>query len=95
VRSRIAALPSAAVAREHAAMAKSPCPLTLAQFLEKAEPLKIAIGGQDMLAEVKSFSTGSFGWYLNGKTAMTVDGKVVSVQIGMNLTIVGSKEAPR
>lgn len=76
-------------------MAKSACPLSLAQFLAKAEPLKISIQGQEMLAEVKSFSTGSFGWYLNGKTVMTVDGKVVSVQIGMNLTVVGSKEAPR
>ena len=76
-------------------MAKSSCPLSLAQFLDKAEPLKIVVQGQEMLAEVKSFSTGSFGWYLNGKTVMTVDGKVVSVQIGMNLTVVGSKEAPR
>lgn len=76
-------------------MAKSPCALSLAQFLAKAEPLKVSIQGMDMLAEVKSFSTGSFGWYLNGKTTVMVDGKAVSVQIGMNLTIVGSKEAPR
>lgn len=78
-----------------AAMAKSPCPLSQAQFLAKAEPLKISIQGQEMLAEVKAFSTGSFGWYLNGKTLVMVDGKPVNVQIGMNLTIVGSKEAPR
>jgi hypothetical protein len=77
------------------AMAKSSCPLSQSQFLSKAEPLKIGINGQDMLAEVKAFSTGSFGWYLNGKTTIMVDGKAVSVQIGMNLTIVGSKEAPR
>lgn len=76
-------------------MAKSACPLSQAQFLEKAEPLKVGIHGQEMLAEVKSFSTGSFGWYLNGKTTVMVDGKAVSVQIGMNLTIVGSKDAPR
>jgi hypothetical protein len=76
-------------------MAKSSCPLSQAKFLEKAEPLKVSINGQEMLAEVKSFSTGSFGWYLNGKTTVMVDGKPVSVQIGMNLTIVGSKEAPR
>ncbi len=76
-------------------MAKSACPLSQAQFLAKAEPLKVSINGQDMLAEVKAFSTGSFGWYLNGKTVISVDGKAVSVQIGMNLTIVGSKEAPR
>jgi hypothetical protein len=76
-------------------MAKSPCPVSLSQFMEKAEPLKVTINGQEMLAEVKSFSTGSFGWYINGKTTVTVDGKPVSVQIGMNMTVVGSKEAPR
>ncbi|HEX8439339.1 hypothetical protein [Archangium sp.] len=76
-------------------MAKSPCPVSLSQFQEKAEPLKVVINGQEMLAEVKAFSTGSFGWYINGKTTVTVDGKPVSVQIGMNMTIVGSKEAAR
>ena len=48
-----------------------------------------------MLAEVKQFSTGSFGWYMNNKTIVQVDGKTVSVQIGMNMTIVGSKDAER
>ena len=76
-------------------MAKSPCPVSLTQFLEKAEPVKVTINGQEMIAEVKSFSTGSFGWYINGKTTVTVDGKALSVQIGMNMTVVGSKEAAR
>ncbi|MGZ3458802.1 MAG: hypothetical protein ACXU86_09870 [Archangium sp.] len=76
-------------------MAKSPCPVSLSQFQEKAEPLKVVINGQEMLAEVKAFSTGSFGWYINGKTTVTVDGKLLSVQIGMNMTVVGSKEAER
>lgn len=74
---------------------KTSCPVSLTQFLEKAEPLKISINGQDMLAEVKSFSTGSFGWYLNGKTVISVDGKAISVQIGANFTVVGSKDAER
>jgi hypothetical protein len=74
---------------------KTSCPVSLTQFLEKAEPLKIVINGQEMLAEVKSFSTGSFGWYLNNKTVVQIDGKSVSVQIGMNMTVVGSKEAER
>jgi hypothetical protein len=76
-------------------MVKSACPVSQSQFLEQAEPLKVAINGQEMLAEVKAFSTGSFGWYLNGKVVVTVDGKPMSVQIGMNLTVVGSKEAAR
>jgi hypothetical protein len=74
---------------------KTSCPVSLSQFLDKAEPLKVTINGQDMLAEVKQFSTGCFGWYMNGKTVVTIDGKAVSVQIGMNLTIVGSKDADR
>ena len=76
-------------------MAKSSCPLSQSQFLAQAEPLKVSINGQEMLAEVKAFSTGSFGWYLNGKTTASVGGKAVSIQIGMNLTVVGSKEAER
>ena len=71
------------------------CPLSHSQFLAKAEPLKVAIGGQEMLAEAKSFSTGSFGWYLGGKTLVTVDGRPVSVQVGLNVTIIGSKDAER
>jgi hypothetical protein len=74
---------------------KTSCPVSLTQFLEKATPMKITINGQDMLAEVKSFSTGSFGWYLNGKTVIEIDGKAISVQIGMNMTVVGSKDAER
>ncbi len=74
---------------------KTSCPVTLTQFTEKAEPLKVVINGQEMLAEVKQFSTGSFGWYMNGKTMVTIDGKPISVQIGMNLTVVGSKDAVR
>ena len=74
-------------------MAKTACPVTRAQFTEKAEPVRITINGNEMLAEVKQFSTGSFGWYLNGKTIITVDGKPCNVQVGVNLTLVGSKEA--
>jgi hypothetical protein len=69
--------------------------VSLSQFQEKAEPLKVVINGQEMLAEVKAFSTGSFGWNINGKMTITVDGKPLSVQIGMNMTVVGSKEAAR
>jgi len=76
-------------------MAKSACPISRSQFVEKAEPLKVIINGQEMVAEVKEFSTGSFGWNINAKTTINVDGKALSVQIGMNMTVVGSKEAER
>ena len=77
------------------AMAKSPCPLSRTQFLEKAEAVKLVINGQEITADKREFSTGSFGWYYNGKVNITVDGKALSVQCGINLTVVGSKETER
>ena len=73
-------------------MAK-PCPITRSKFRESAQPVRIEINGNAMIAQVKEFSTKSFGWYLNGKTVIEVAGIPVNVQIGMNLTVVGSKDA--
>ncbi len=77
------------------AVAKSPCPISKTQFLEKAEAVKVTINGQEVIADRREFSTGSFGWYHNGKVTITVDGKPLTVQIGLNLAVVGSKEADR
>jgi hypothetical protein len=75
-------------------MAKQ-CPVTRPEFRAGAKPLKVEINGVPLMAEVKEFSTGSFGWYLNGKTVVEIGGKPVSVQIGLNMTVVGSKEVPK
>lgn len=75
-------------------MAKTTCPITRAQFRELAEPVEVKIGEDTLIADPKEFSTGSLGWYLNSKTRIKVGDKTVTVQIGMNLTIVGSKELP-
>jgi hypothetical protein len=74
---------------------KTTCPITRDQFRSQAKPMTITIGNVPLAAEVKEFSTGSLGWYLNGKTSVEIDGVPVSVQIGLNLTIVGSKELPQ
>ncbi len=76
------------------AIQKTTCPITRAQFREHAQPVEVVIKGIPMTADVKEFSTGSLGWYLTGKTSLKVGEKSVSVQIGMNLTIVGSKDLP-
>jgi hypothetical protein len=73
---------------------KTTCPISRTDFQAKAKPVAVAIGGHQHLAEVKEFSTGSFGWYLNAKAVLEVDGVAVPVQINANLIIVGSKEAP-
>jgi hypothetical protein len=76
-------------------MAKTSCPMTRQEFRDHAKPIEIVINGVPLLAEVKEFSTGSLGWYLNGKSTIKVGDKTVTVQIGTNLTIVGSKELPK
>jgi hypothetical protein len=74
---------------------KTACPISRADFRAKAKPVVVNVNNVPLQAEVKEFSTGSLGWYLNGKMTIDVGGTPVSVQIGMNLTIVGSKELPK
>ncbi|MEZ0228278.1 MAG: hypothetical protein ACAI25_06610 [Planctomycetota bacterium] len=74
---------------------KTVCPISREAFLEKAQPLKIDLNGFPMQADPREFSTGSFGWYVNGKASIMVDGKSIQCQVGMNITVVGSKELPR
>ena len=76
-------------------MAKTTCAVTREEFHAGAKPVELLINGTPMLADVKEFSTGSLGWYLNGKTIVKIGDKPVTVQIGLNMTIVGSKELPK
>jgi len=76
-------------------MMMAKCPVTRIEFRQEAQPLKIEVNGVPMIAEVKEFSTGSLGWYLNSKSVVEVGGKQVTVQIGMNITVIGSKDLPK
>jgi hypothetical protein len=74
---------------------KTVCAISAKSFLDNAGPLKVMIGDQVLTAEARSFATGSFGWYINGKVTLEVDGKRIPVQVGANMIVVGSKEAAR
>ncbi len=74
---------------------KSTCPISRSQFRAKAKPVSITVGDVPMVAPTKEFATGSLGWYLNGKTVIDIDGTPVTVQLGLSLTVVGSKELPQ
>ena len=82
---------AATTTKEHV---KTVCAVSRGEFTAEAQAVEVTINGVPMLADVKQFSTGSMGWYLTGKVTMKVGGKVVPVQIGLNLTVVGSKELP-
>ena len=46
---------------------KSVCPVTRSEFRGRARPVTVTIGDVPMAVPTKEFSTGSFGWYLNGE----------------------------
>ena len=73
------------------------CPLTKTQFRELAKSLEVRIGvdGPVKHALPKEFSTGSFGWYAGDKVELKVGDHVLKVQVGINLTVVGSKDAAK
>ncbi len=73
---------------------KTTCPISRTDFRAKAKPINVTIGGMSQMAEVKEFSTGSLGWYLNGRTTLEIDGQHVPVLINASLVIVGSKDLP-
>jgi hypothetical protein len=73
---------------------KTTCPISRAEFRAKAKPITVTIGTGAQMAEVKEFSTGSLGWYLNGRTTLEIDGQHVPVLINASLVIIGSKELP-
>jgi hypothetical protein len=73
---------------------KTVCPISRPDFRAKAKPISVTIGSMTQMAEVKEFSTGSLGWYLNGRITLEIDGQHVPVLINASLVIVGSKELP-
>ena len=76
------------------AKSKSSLPITRQQFRDAAKGVVVTINGKEFKVPKKEFSTGSLGWYLNDKMDIEIDGHDIKVQIGLNLTIVGSKELP-
>lgn len=76
------------------AKSKSSLPITRQQFRDAAKSVVVTINGKEFKVPKKEFSTGSLGWYLNEKMDVEIDGHEIKVQIGLNLTIVGSKELP-
>lgn len=79
-------------------MAKSSKPglgITRDQFRTSAPSMKVVINGKEFDVAKKEFSTGSLGWYLNDKMDVEIAGVKVKVQIGLNLTVVGSKDLPQ
>jgi hypothetical protein len=74
---------------------KTECPISRAEFLAQAKSVEVTINGQPTLAQVKEFSTGSFGWHFGDKVTLRVGDQLVKCQVGLTLTVIGSKDLPK
>lgn len=72
-------------------MARKQCPITREQFQEHAPILTVTIDGKTYRLRPHDFKTDSFGWRLSDKQDVEIDGVECTVQIGLNITVVGSK----
>lgn len=70
---------------------KTECPVTAEQFMKAAPPLTANFNGQSLVGAPKINSTGSFGYYLQGKITLDIGGTAVTFQVGANVTAVNSK----
>ena len=75
---------------------KTVCPITRSQFNTSAKPMPLAIAGQSQAdMQPREFSTNSLGWNFSGKITVDIDGVPTVCQVGLNVTVVGSKELPK
>ena len=83
-------------------MAKTTCTVSRTYFNENAKPLIVEIKDHDGNVVFKGymaprqFDTGSMGWNISAKANILV-GPIdcPTAQIGMNVTLVGSKDMPK
>jgi hypothetical protein len=74
---------------------KAACPVDRETFEAHApRSLTVVIDGKEVQADWKTFSTGSFGYFFNGKTAVKVGNVSVPVQVNLLIMAIGSKDLP-
>jgi hypothetical protein len=72
------------------AYAATECPVSREAFMASGE-ITLDVGGVTFTASPKAFSTGSFGYNLNGKLTLEIGGQLVRFQLSGNLVAIGSK----
>ena len=78
------------------AATKTTCPVTRSEFLQHAQPILVKIGDRQAIALPRqSDNTGSLLWNSNEKITVELNGKLVTCQLGLNLTVVSSKDLPK
>eukprot|EP00976_Prorocentrum_cordatum_P094005 1189626-Prorocentrum_minimum.AAC.3 len=62
------------------------------EFTKKADQLSVTVFGNTLEGEPRTFSSGNRGWYAGKKIQVSVGDKLLWAQVGLNITIIGSKE---
>jgi hypothetical protein len=62
------------------------------EFTRTADPLKAVVFDEVLEGPPRTFSSGNRGWYAGKKMEVTVGDKKLWAQVGLNITIIGSKE---
>lgn len=62
------------------------------KFLSSAPEMEFEIWGNQLIGRPREFTSGNLGWYTGGKIETKVAGKKLWVSIGVNVTVMGSKE---
>jgi len=92
--------PTAAPAEANSKPAKkTSCPITREQFTSALSSMGVMVhdgqGERHFVATRKEFSTGSLGWNANEKITISINGVLCKAQVGLNITLIGSKELPK
>ena len=66
--------------------------MTKSTFTTTAQPIAVTVAGQSLVATPKQFSTGSVGFYVNGKVPVRIGDQTVMLQISGSFAAIGSKE---
>ena len=65
--------------------------MTKAEFLEKAPNITIEVAGNRAVGPPRVFTSGNHGWWTGGKILVELGDKLVWAQLGVNITLLGSK----
>jgi hypothetical protein len=72
-----------------------PAGTTRKALVGSGKKVQVTIEGKTQSADIREFSTGSIGWNVNDKQDVVINGVTYKCQVGLNVTIIGTKELPK
>lgn len=67
------------------------CPVEREEFLKHAQPIKVTVNGVDLIAVPREFASRAYGWAVNHRVDVLVNGKKATMMTTLNFPLVYSK----